>query len=281
MSGVDLGQSLKDRDALPACGAARCADRDAFQAPPPSTAARRWLIINADDFGISGGTNAGIIAAHGCGAVTSTSLMVRWPAAARASETARRHPKLSVGLHLDLGEWAYRRGQWETVYSVVPLDDAEAVRKEIHAQLEAFRALMGKDPTHLDSHQHVHRDEPVRSLLVELGQALGVPVRSCTPYIHYCGDFYGQTGKGEPLPEAVTADALVQVLLRLPAGITELACHPGCDMSLATMYCRERWLEVRTLSNSAVHEAIDALRVELISFADVRSLIKLQSVASG
>jgi predicted glycoside hydrolase/deacetylase ChbG (UPF0249 family) len=74
---------------------------------------------------------------------------------------------------------------------------------------------------------------------------------------------------------------LVQVLLRLPAGITELACHPGCDMSLATMYCRERWLEVRTLSNSAVHEAIDALRVELISFADVRSLIKLQSVASG
>ena len=38
-----------------------------------------------------------------------------------------------------------------------------------------FAALLGRDPTHLDSHQHVHRREPVRSVLLELGCRAGRP----------------------------------------------------------------------------------------------------------
>src|SRR3712207_7115710 len=44
------------------------------------------------------------------GIVTSASLMVRWPAATEAAAYAREHRDLSVGLHLDLGEWVYREG---------------------------------------------------------------------------------------------------------------------------------------------------------------------------
>src|SRR5437870_3779943 len=43
--------------------------------------AARYLIVNADDFGLSPGVNRGIIEAHEHGIVTSASLMVRWPAA--------------------------------------------------------------------------------------------------------------------------------------------------------------------------------------------------------
>jgi predicted glycoside hydrolase/deacetylase ChbG (UPF0249 family) len=46
----------------------------------------RLLVVNADDFGRSRGVNAGVIAAHERGIVTSASLMVRWPAARGAAD---------------------------------------------------------------------------------------------------------------------------------------------------------------------------------------------------
>ena len=73
-------------------------------------AGEKYLIVNADDFGQSPGVNRGIIAAHQRGIVTSASLMTRWLAAGEASLYAKEHPELSIGLHLDLGEWAYRAG---------------------------------------------------------------------------------------------------------------------------------------------------------------------------
>src|SRR5712692_5001656 len=92
--------------------------------------AKRALIVNADDFGQSFGVNRGIIEAHERGIVTSTSLMVRWPAAREAARYARTHPELSVGLHLDLGERAFRDGSWVFLYIVVPRDDKEAIEAE-------------------------------------------------------------------------------------------------------------------------------------------------------
>ena len=77
---------------------------------------RRAVIVNADDFGQSAGITRGIIAAHERGIVTSASLMVRWPAAAAAAAYARAHHRLSVGLHVDLGESVYRAGHWVALY---------------------------------------------------------------------------------------------------------------------------------------------------------------------
>jgi predicted glycoside hydrolase/deacetylase ChbG (UPF0249 family) len=63
---------------------------------------RRILIVNADDFGLSGGVNRGVARAHDEGIVTSTSAMVRRDAIDEAAQLARERPKLSVGLHVDL-----------------------------------------------------------------------------------------------------------------------------------------------------------------------------------
>src|SRR5947209_5936730 len=101
----------------------------------------RRLIVNADDFGLSPGVNAGILEAHARGIVTSTSLMVRWPAAAAAAAQAREHPRLGLGLHVDLGEWIYRDGSWQPLYEVVPLGDAGAVAVEVARQLDRFQSL--------------------------------------------------------------------------------------------------------------------------------------------
>jgi predicted glycoside hydrolase/deacetylase ChbG (UPF0249 family) len=230
----------------------------------------RHVIVNADDFGLSPGVNRGIVAAHEHGIVTSASLMVRWPAATQAAADAAVHPTLSVGLHVDLGEWVYRDGDWEPLYLVVDRRDGEAVHAEAVRQVARFRRLLGRDPTHLDSHQHVHRDEPVRAVLAELGRELGVPVRQLSPGVRHCGEFYGQDVKGRSYPELVTSDGLIGVLTRLSAGLTEMSCHPGERDDLDTMYVRERAAELAALCDPRVRAAVRELGIELISFRDPR-----------
>ena|SRR5437773_4020526 len=229
----------------------------------------KYLIVNADDFGQIAAINRGIIEAHEHGIVTSTSLMTRWPAAEAAALYAREHPKLSVGLHFDLGEWAYREGNWLPLYTVVPLDDVAAVKKEIAAQLATFRRLLGRHPTHIDSHQHLHLQEPVRSALVESARQLQIPLRHFTPGVHYCGSFYGQTAEGSPLPEFITVEALLDILAALPEGLTELGCHPGEGNDLDTMYGSERAEELKVLCDPQVCATIAMLGIELRSFANL------------
>lgn len=237
----------------------------------PRTGDRRRLIVNADDFGLSEGVNRGIVRAHEEGIVTSASLMVRGPAAAGAADDARRHPRLSVGLHLDLGEWVCRDGLWSAMYEVVPLDDAATVRAEVGWQLARFREIMRRDPTHIDSHQHVHRSEPLRSIALGVSGELGVPLRHFASGVEYCGAFYGQTTEGTAVPEAIGVEALLSVLDILPPGTTELCCHPGLDDGLETMYRRERFVEVETLCDRRVRRSLAATAVDLASFSDVAS----------
>src|SRR6266496_291259 len=109
---------------------------------------KRYLIVNADDFGQSSGVNRGIIAAYERGIVTSASLMVRWPAAAEAAAYGREYPNLSLSLHFDLGEWIYRDETWLPLYEVVPTDDTAAVASQLSEQLAAFSRLVGRHPTH-------------------------------------------------------------------------------------------------------------------------------------
>lgn len=225
----------------------------------------RILIVNADDFGHSKAVNAGVIEAYERGIVTSASLMVRREAATEAASYARSHRGLSIGLHLDLGEWTYRGEGWVALYEV----DETTVEGDVARQLESFRWLVGRNPTHLDSHQHVHRQEPVRTLLLALGQKLGVPLRHFDSRVRYCGHFYGQAATGEPLPQLVTSAALSQLLVSLPDGITELCCHPGKGEVPGSSYGPERELELAALCDPRVRRTLEMAEIELRSFEGI------------
>ena len=231
----------------------------------------RYLIVNADDFGRSPGLNRGIIEAREQGIVTSATLMVHYPAAAAAGEYACAHPEFSVGLHFDLYEWEYHteRG-WISVYEHADHEDPAAIRTELKRQLAMFERLVGQPPSHLDSHQHAHLSEPARAVTLETAERHRLPVRNCTPALAYCGDFYGQTGRGEPYPEGISVEQLVRTTEALATGWTELSCHPGYAGDLKTIYANEREQELRTLCSPEVAAAIAAAGVQLCSFHDFR-----------
>lgn len=218
----------------------------------------RWLVVNADDFGLSDGVNAGVLRAHREGIVTSASLMVRAPAAERAVEGAAAHPELSVGLHVDLGEWFQdAAGGWHPRYTVVDVSDEAAVVAELDRQVERFRELVGRGPTHMDSHQHVHRSEPVRSAMGVLAKQLKVPLRH-HGRVRYCGAFYGAG--------AIGPAALASIIDGLPEGATELGCHPAAAVHPRWDYSHERRTELASLCHPTVRGAIEQAGVRLRSF---------------
>jgi predicted glycoside hydrolase/deacetylase ChbG (UPF0249 family) len=216
----------------------------------------RRLIVNADDFGLSEGVNQGIIEAHTGGIVTSTSLMVHRPAARHAAELARGHPALSVGLHFEEP-------------STVDLDDPAQARQAFAEQLESFRSLVGRDPTHVDSHHHVHAEAARMETFRELVAPLGVALRHAGQ-VAYIGGFYAQWEYGVTELQYVRRPFLVHVVAtEALEGFTELACHPArVTGDFESAYLAEREVELTTLTEPGLREELEGLGVGLASFGD-------------
>lgn len=225
------------------------------------------LVVNADDLGLSAGINNGVVRAHRDGIVTSASLMVRQPAAEAAAELVQDLPNLGLGLHVDLGEWVAHPLGWEPAYAFVDDQDAVAVEKEVELQLELFESLVGRPPDHLDSHQHAHREEPLRTILGRAAKDLGIPLRHQSRF-RYFGGFYGQDRTGDRLPEAITPRGLEASLTALADDAVELCCHPAAELDFRSTYGAERLDELVALCDPTVSKAIAAAGLNLRTFAE-------------
>lgn len=226
----------------------------------------KYLIVNGDDFGASRGVNRAIVELYEKGVLTSTSLMVAMPAADEAAELARKAPGLGVGLHVALTD--------EETTELVNFSDTEACAAAIEAQIERCLELLGRLPTHLDSHQNVHRDERLQPLFEAIALRYGLPLREHSP-ARYFSNFYGQWD-GEPHPEHIGIESLLKMLdSELRDGVTELSCHPGYPgPDFASPYDAEREIEVRTLSDPKLREYLAAREVQLINFAQMKSAVE-------
>jgi predicted glycoside hydrolase/deacetylase ChbG (UPF0249 family) len=229
----------------------------------------RRLVVTADDLGLSPAVNEGIVAGHVGGIVTAASLMVRRPHAPSGADLVRDLHELSVGLHLELASFEVVDGAWHETSRVVDPHDAGAVHAELERQLDRFGELMGRPPDHIDSHHHLHREEPVASAVRDAADRLCVPVRD-GPGWTYRGDFYGQYGTGTPWPRGVTPEHLCDIIRSLEPGVTELACHPatGPDPAHGT-YDAERATELATLSRPEVRRALREADVQLVGSTQV------------
>jgi predicted glycoside hydrolase/deacetylase ChbG (UPF0249 family) len=68
----------------------------------------------------------------------------------------------------------------------------------------------------------------------------------------------------------ITPGALATAIRSLPAGVTELACHPGEDPALRSVYRDERMVEVATLCDPSVRKVLVEEDVQLVSFTEFR-----------
>jgi predicted glycoside hydrolase/deacetylase ChbG (UPF0249 family) len=227
---------------------------------------RKYVLFNADDLGYSRGINRGIVEAHERGVVTSASMIVNTPATGEAVGLAREYPDLSVGLHVNFTNEAQR---------LIDLDDEKACRRELSEQYRRFTDLMGERPTHLDSHQHVHRHPMRRPLFEELADAEGLPLRDRPPVV-FKGGFYAQWEYGVFDPEKVSLAALVRILHEeVDEGIYEFCCHPGYfDPAFEAVYHLDREHELRTLTDPALLAFFEHEGISLISYGDLPAAVR-------
>jgi chitin disaccharide deacetylase len=199
----------------------------------------------------------GIVEAHVRGIVTSTSLMVDSPAAAHAAGLAGEHLGLSIGLHF--------------VDDTPTLDERGHAAREFCRQLSRFRELMGREPTHVDSHHHVHITRmPVFAPLVE---PLGVPLRG-DGRVRYLGAFFAHPQPGVVEHDRIREPFLLSLLGQIgpDRGFTELGCHPGrVTGELHSSYAGEREIEIATLTEPDLAARIEALGLTLASYYDWRA----------
>jgi predicted glycoside hydrolase/deacetylase ChbG (UPF0249 family) len=176
--------------------------------------------------------------------------MVDRPGREEAVALADGCPDLGVGLHA-------------TVHDVM---DAAGCRATLEAQLDRFVELVGRPPTHLDSHHHIHARPELLPTFRAVAERLAIPLRDYSS-VRWCRRYYGQWS-GESHPEHVGARSLVDILERETAdGVTELSCHPGrVDPALASSYAAEREHELHALCDASVRRFLDAAGIALIHF---------------
>jgi chitin disaccharide deacetylase len=221
----------------------------------------KYLIVNADDFGYGHGINRGIAEAHERGIVTSATLIVNSRATKDAVRIAQEHKDLSVGLHVNFTNEAKR---------LVEFDDSLTCRSELRRQFALFCDLLGRTPTHLDSHQHVHRDRRRRPYFRELAREQGIPLRDSSAVV-FKGGFYAQWDYGVTDPSKVSYEALAAILAtEIGPGFFELAVHPGYeDPSIEMIYHKDRELELRTLCDPRLPGFLEEQQIQLIGYRDL------------
>lgn len=158
-----------------------------------------FLIVNADDFGLTSGVNRAVLELHQAGVLTSTTLMANATATKDAIELARDNPTLGVGCHVvlvdgepllsarqDIPNLAdpvggrfhsslvgfldrlYRRRPLMALSPLVPEIEAEATAQIASLQKRGVRL------THVDTHKHLHMFPAVLRPVLRAAKAAGI-----------------------------------------------------------------------------------------------------------
>ncbi len=255
----------------------------------------KLLIVNADDLGRSEGVDRGIAAAHRDGIVTAATLMTNAPATVHAAKLARELPRLDVGVHLVL-TFGRPLSSPADVPTLVAADgsfprspssfvgtgraDPEQALREYRAQFARAQELIGRRPTHLDTHHWVHDEPALEWAVVELARETGAVARQhdaaqrerfraagVRTVDRFCRAFQ--------FAGHISVEDLLSLLERIAAdgdGSTELMCHPAePDEELlgGSSYARERATELATLRDRRVRDAVSRHGLRLATFAEL------------
>lgn len=246
----------------------------------------KHLWLNADDFGLTPAVTRGICDAMVDGVVaTSTAMVCRSDAAASVREYAPRVPG-RIGLHLQLTDGTPRSdparvpsllgrgGRFPRKRRLMQAVDAAEVRLEWDAQLAALRS-MGVEPSHVDSHHHVHGVPGVFEVYVAFARDHGLPARGGSPrhlrLLREAGvattDAFTPGFWKDTVGVQGLIDVAVDAARHVPEdGCIEMMSHPGrIDDALRerSHYVEDRERELAVLCSGELHERLLALGILL------------------
>lgn len=266
----------------------------------------RALVLCADDFGQSAVIDRGILALLAQGRLNAVSCMANGPHWAEGVRQLRAVPavaqgKVSVGLHLNLTEFApvsaallRRWPRWPTLHNLILRAHLgalphQALGEELQAQWDRFIDAFGREPMHLDGHQHVHHLPGVRHwVLARRRTTQGLQLRATGNLLgpgHGLKRWLIEATGGRRLNAALQREAIAplmpllgaydfqepdyrrlmqQWLRRIPATGALLFCHPalGTDGS-GDAIAAARTREYAYLGSPAFAEDLQAAGVHL------------------
>jgi O-antigen/teichoic acid export membrane protein/predicted glycoside hydrolase/deacetylase ChbG (UPF0249 family) len=216
----------------------------------PKVVLGRYVVVNADDFGLSRQVNEAILQAFEKGLISSATIMPNMPGFQEACQLARQHHLQGrIGLHLNLtsgkplttgiadcSRFCDAGGCWRPQRRVLRLTGREALalEAEIAAQFLACKR-QGITPTHLDSHHQMHTELGISPIVVRMAKRLGIRAirlaRNCGPVSLYQNvhnarlwfhglartDYFGNARETAQILQTSTADVEVMVHPRLDA----------------------------------------------------------------
>lgn len=239
------------------------------------------VVVNADDFGLTEGVCAGIVRAIEAGGVTSTTAMVCVPGA--VERLTRWAPKIAgqIGAHLQLTSGAPilppervpslagRDGSFPARRKEIQNPRREEILEEWRAQIETL-IRAGIEPTHLDSHHHVHGLPAVFPAFCALASEYLLPARSLDADMTRKLRRAGVPCIDRTLTGWYGGDLSVKSLVRLlQEGVREcpgaenfeVMCHPGFtgdSLPSLSRYVSEREVELAALCDASLQRELAA-----------------------
>lgn len=242
------------------------------------------IIINADDFGYSRGVNFGIVDSFKLGILTSTTLMVNMPGTEHAVKLSKSVPELGVGLHLNLtlgypltnGKSLIDKSNQmikPTKMSNTHIYDESEIYNEIDAQYKAFLKLMGKVPTHIDSHLFsTDKIDKIKKVAIEYAIDHNIPLRNHTinkfPNVKFINH---RNYNSSPSLEYI----LENFSKIKQFNHVEIMCHPGYVDSFVlknSSYNVQRANEVEFLTSKETKEFFLSNNVNFISYKNISEI---------
>lgn len=238
----------------------------------------KQLIVNADDFGFTAGTNAGIVEAHLKGILTATTLMSGGAAFDHAVELARATPSLDVGVHLVLWDEGGLPQRLPAFLRRAASMSMAEIERLFTAQVEKVLGA-GIRPSHLDTHKHTHIVPHVMAAMEKTALRFGIGWvrRSLVPHLsnmtkRMSGIRTTDHFLGLRLTGRMTPESLARALEGLKPGLTELMCHPGrydADLEAApTRLKQERQRELEALTAPEIRAKLDAAGIQLVNYRE-------------
>lgn len=270
---------------------------------------KKYLIINADDFGMSEKLNKGIIKSIKKGIVKSVSILPNFPFTEDAIKLAKKY-KLDVGLHINLTHGkSFTNPKWITnkegffkfkSYPFYALKctflKKSIIEKEILAQIN-FLENRGLTLSHFDTHKNVQLVPRIGKIIIKIAKEKNLVVRNINEKLGG-GLFSRQFAKilytafsswilkrrlrknkilhnrhfyGMLFEINPSKKEFLKIILKLKPGINEFSCHPGYfDEKIDSFLKENRVKELEILTDKEVYKYLKEKKIILISWAELK-----------